>query len=73
MLPLPLPKPSPRCCSQTPAARRCCPPPPPRRQVPKRYKSGMINSWNKFCYTGGYVEAAVQLPGNAQTSGFWVR
>ncbi len=43
------------------------------RRVPKEYKSGMINSWNKFCYTGGYVEAAVQLPGNAQTSGFWVR
>lgn len=43
------------------------------RRVPKEYKSGMINSWNKFCYTGGFIEAAVQLPGNAETSGFWVR
>ena len=33
----------------------------------------MRRSWNKFCYTGGYVEAAVQLPGNDQASGFWVR
>lgn len=39
--------------------------------VPKRFKSGMINSWNKFCYTGGYIEAAVQLPGNDKSSGFW--
>ncbi|EFN59204.1 hypothetical protein CHLNCDRAFT_138137 [Chlorella variabilis] len=40
-------------------------------QVSKKYVSGMFNSWNKFCYTGGYIEAAVQLPGNAVTSGFW--
>ncbi|KAI9985960.1 hypothetical protein PInf_024751 [Phytophthora infestans] len=27
------------------------------------YRSGMIQSWNKFCYQGGMIEARVQLPG----------
>ncbi|PSC76523.1 Beta-glucan synthesis-associated SKN1 [Micractinium conductrix] len=40
-------------------------------QVARPYKSGFLSGWNKFCYTGGYVEAAVQLPGNDQASGFW--
>ena len=29
----------------------------------------MIQSWNKFCFSGGYIEVAVSLPGpdeNAQ-------
>ncbi|KAJ8694351.1 hypothetical protein PTI98_009275 [Pleurotus ostreatus] len=33
------------------------------------YKSGMLQSWNKFCYTSGYIEVSVVLPGvneNAQ-------
>lgn len=33
--------------------------------------SGMVQSWNKFCFTGGYVEFSVKLPGTAQQSGFW--
>jgi beta-glucanase (GH16 family) len=32
---------------------------------------GMLTSWNKFCFTGGLIEASVQLPGNNQVSGFW--
>ncbi|KAG6968766.1 hypothetical protein JG688_00005653 [Phytophthora aleatoria] len=27
------------------------------------YRSGMVQSWNKFCYQGGMIEARVQLPG----------
>ncbi|KAF4618464.1 hypothetical protein D9613_009885 [Agrocybe pediades] len=35
------------------------------------YKSGMIQTWNKFCFTGGLVVASVQLPGSSSVSGFW--
>ncbi|GAB9469696.1 hypothetical protein Gpo141_00006966 [Globisporangium polare] len=27
------------------------------------YRSGMLQSWNKFCFQGGMLEARVQLPG----------
>jgi len=27
------------------------------------YEGGMMSSWNQFCFTGGYIEAAVTLPG----------
>lgn len=39
--------------------------------VPKNFKSGMVNSWNKWCYTGGYLEMSVRLPGTANIPGFW--
>ncbi|KAJ3507620.1 hypothetical protein NLJ89_g6200 [Agrocybe chaxingu] len=35
------------------------------------YKSGMVQSWNKFCFTGGLIEASVMLPGDTGSSGFW--
>ncbi|KIK09644.1 glycoside hydrolase family 16 protein [Laccaria amethystina LaAM-08-1] len=35
------------------------------------YRSGMIQSWNKFCFTGGILEASVTLPGSTQVSGLW--
>jgi hypothetical protein len=35
-----------------------------------QYVSSMIQSWNKFCFTGGYIEVAVSLPGTNQVSGF---
>jgi beta-glucanase (GH16 family) len=28
------------------------------------YQGGMMGTWNKFCFTGGLVEASVQLPGS---------
>jgi beta-glucan synthesis-associated protein KRE6 len=32
------------------------------------YRSGMLQSWNKFCFTSGYIEVSVSLPGpNEQT------
>ncbi|KAL8283741.1 hypothetical protein RQP46_005536 [Phenoliferia psychrophenolica] len=35
------------------------------------FRSGMIQSWNKFCFTGGYVEVNIQLPGSNVISGLW--
>ncbi|KAJ7432331.1 glycoside hydrolase family 16 protein [Mycena latifolia] len=35
------------------------------------FQSGMLQSWNKFCFTTGYVEVAISLPGTPQTPGFW--
>lgn len=32
----------------------------------------MLQSWNKFCFTSGYIEVSVILPGpNADTQGYW--
>ena len=36
-----------------------------------KYRSGMLQSWNKMCFKGGHMEASVSLPGNGQTMGFW--
>lgn len=33
------------------------------------YRSGRLSSWNKVCFTGGYIEARVRLPGTAYVSG----
>ncbi|KAG6844560.1 hypothetical protein H0H87_005902 [Tephrocybe sp. NHM501043] len=35
------------------------------------YEGGMITSWNKFCFTGGYIESKVQLPGPNNVVGLW--
>lgn len=35
------------------------------------YMSGMMTTWNKFCFTGGYIETAVSLPGVDNVIGFW--
>ncbi|KAF5325958.1 hypothetical protein D9611_000763 [Ephemerocybe angulata] len=35
------------------------------------YKSGMLQSWNKFCFTGGMIEAAVRFPGTNDVGGLW--
>jgi len=35
------------------------------------YRSGMLQSWNKFCFTGGYIEVSLTLPGpNDETRGY---
>lgn len=35
------------------------------------YKSGMLQTWNKFCFSSGYVEVSVTMPGpNSDTKGF---
>lgn len=35
------------------------------------FRGGMIQSWNKFCFTGGYVSASVRLPGSSKVAGLW--
>ncbi|KAH0839837.1 glycoside hydrolase family 16 protein [Lanmaoa asiatica] len=35
------------------------------------YQGGMMSTWNKFCFTGGYIEANVSLPGVNNIVGFW--
>ena len=35
------------------------------------YRSGMLQSWNKMCFTGGHLEASISLPGAGNTIGFW--
>ena len=35
------------------------------------FEGAMITSWNKFCFTGGYVSANIQLPGKNDVWGIW--
>jgi beta-glucanase (GH16 family) len=37
----------------------------------KHFKSGMVQSWDKFCFTGGIVEVDVILPGEPDIGGLW--
>ena len=37
------------------------------------YKSGMLQSWNQFCFTGGYIEVAITLPGPDSNATGYVR
>lgn len=35
------------------------------------YQGGMMSTWNKFCFTGGMIEASVVLPGVNNVAGLW--
>ncbi|KZV69173.1 glycoside hydrolase family 16 protein [Peniophora sp. CONT] len=36
------------------------------------YTSGMLQSWNNFCFTTGYIEVAITFPGpNSEAHGYW--
>jgi beta-glucanase (GH16 family) len=36
------------------------------------YTSGMLQSWNQFCFSSGYIEVALILPGpDSSTTGYW--
>ena len=37
----------------------------------RHFRSGMLQSWNKFCYTGGILEVNVQFPGRSDVGGLW--
>ncbi|CAJ1949520.1 unnamed protein product [Cylindrotheca closterium] len=39
--------------------------------VTKHFKSAMLQTWNKFCFTGGIIEAEVELPGKHNVGGLW--
>mmetsp|Transcript_2709 Transcript_2709/g.8182 ORF Transcript_2709/g.8182 Transcript_2709/m.8182 type:complete len:616 (+) Transcript_2709:101-1948(+) len=41
------------------------------RKLKKNFRSGMLQSWNKFCFTGGIVEVRAKLPGKADVGGLW--
>ena len=32
---------------------------------------GMVTTWNKLCFTTGYIEVSISLPGTPQAPGFW--
>jgi beta-glucan synthesis-associated protein KRE6 len=40
-------------------------------KLTKNYQSGMLQGWNKFCFTGGIVEISAKLPGHAEIGGLW--
>ncbi|CUM57774.1 unnamed protein product [Debaryomyces tyrocola] len=35
------------------------------------YRSGMVQSWNKMCFTQGLLEISARLPGYGNISGLW--
>lgn len=35
------------------------------------FRSGFLSSWNKLCFTGGYIEVSLSLPGTSTATGFW--
>jgi len=42
-----------------------------KAKVTKHFRSAMLQTWNKFCFTGGIIEAKVQLPGKSDVGGLW--
>ena len=41
------------------------------KELTKNYTSGMLQSWNKFCFTGGVLEMRIRLPGHSDSGGLW--
>jgi beta-glucan synthesis-associated protein KRE6 len=37
----------------------------------RHFRSGMLQTWNKFCFTGGILEVRVQFPGKSNIGGLW--
>ncbi|KAJ7084395.1 beta-glucan synthesis-associated [Mycena belliarum] len=35
------------------------------------FEGGLLSTWNKFCFTGGYIESRVRLPGANNILGLW--
>lgn len=42
-----------------------------KTRVTKHFRSAMLQTWNKFCFTGGIIEAEVELPGKSDVGGLW--
>ncbi|KAJ1032390.1 hypothetical protein NDA16_000417 [Ustilago loliicola] len=36
------------------------------------FRGGMLQSWNQFCFTGGYIEVSMVLPGSPDIAGLWL-
>lgn len=41
------------------------------KHIRKNFTSGMMQSWNKFCFTGGIVEVDIIFPGQPFIGGLW--
>lgn len=37
----------------------------------RHFSSGMVQGWNKFCFTGGILEVRVKFPGRSDIGGLW--
>jgi beta-glucanase (GH16 family) len=37
----------------------------------RHFKSGMLQGWNKFCFSGGILEFSAKLPGKGSVGGLW--
>jgi beta-glucanase (GH16 family) len=35
------------------------------------YTGGLMSTWNRFCFTGGYIETRLTLPGRSDVAGLW--
>lgn len=35
------------------------------------YQTGLVSTWNKFCFTGGVIEISLKLPGTPTRGGLW--
>ncbi|KAF8908962.1 glycoside hydrolase family 16 protein [Gymnopilus junonius] len=35
------------------------------------FQSGMVTTWNKLCFTTGYIEVSVSMPGSPSAPGLW--
>ncbi|KAJ3748732.1 beta-glucan synthesis-associated [Lentinula detonsa] len=35
------------------------------------FQGGLVSTWNKFCFTGGYVETSLVIPGANNVLGLW--
>ncbi|KDN53226.1 glycoside hydrolase family 16 protein [Tilletiaria anomala UBC 951] len=35
------------------------------------FRSGLMNTWNKFCFQGGQIEVRIMLPGRPDVMGLW--
>lgn len=40
-------------------------------KMKRTFSSGMLQGWNKFCFTGGILEVEAQLPGDPHIGGLW--
>lgn len=40
-------------------------------KMTRNFRSGMVQTWNKFCFTGGIIEFDVQFPGKSNVGGLW--
>ena len=45
------------------------PPKNTKINITKEFRSGMVQSWNKFCFIGGIIEISAKLPGDSRTGG----